>query len=297
MINFDTTPIATLIDSAAYTYADMQMYVIIMVALVVSMTIADLIHKGSKTYFDNAVAKSEALLAAGDAPCSLGREEGRLKQLTAGDKAGIMRDTLLIDVATAGEFKNPVRRLVHILTMYGFILFNAATAMIIFGEESTTILAQVWNTGAILLFIGTFWYWFSFKVDSESEGVPWTSVTLRKDSFSLALMATSVTAIGWSATNGGTGIWFALVILSTASLFGGVYWSKFSHMFFKPAAGYNKRVIKANGTNENLPHETRFGGKTAADDEFQQNRHSMELLKDAPMDMGLGIKREAPNHY
>jgi hypothetical protein len=290
MINFDTTPIATLIDSAAYTYADMQMYVTIMIALVVSMTIADLIHKGSKTYFDNAVAKSEALLAAGDANCSVGNEEGRLKQLSAGDKVGILANTLAVDVATAGEFKNPVRRLVHILTMYGFILFNAATAMIIFGEESTATLAQVWNTGAIMLFIGSFWFWFSFKVDSQAEALSWTSVTLRKDSFSLALMATSVTAIGWSITNGGTGVWFALVILSTASLFGGVYWSKFSHMFFKPAAAYNKRIVRANGTNENLPHETR-------DEEWQQNRHSMELLKDAPMDMGLGIKREAPKHY
>lgn len=289
MINFDTTPIASLIE-AGYTYADMQMYVTVMIALVVVMTIADLIHKGSKTYFDNAAAKAEAQLAAGNPPCTVGKEEGRLTQLTAGDKAGILVNTLVIDVATAGEFKNPVRRLVHILTMYGFILFNAATAMIIYGEESTVMLAQVWNAGAILLFIGTFWYWFSFKVDSESDGVPWTSVTLRKDMFSLSLMATSVTAIGWSYAGGGTGVWFAFVILSTASLFGGVYWSKFSHMFFKPAAAYNKRVIKANGTNENLPHETR-------DSEWQQNRHSMELLKDAPKNMGLGIKREAPKHY
>lgn len=289
MINFDTTPIASLIE-AGYTYADMQMYVTVMIALVAVMTIADLIHKGSKTYFDNAAAQAEAQLAAGDCPCTVGKEEGRLKQLSAGDKAGIMVSTIVTDVATAGEFANPVRRLVHILTMYGFILFNAATAMIIYGEAETATLAQVWNAGAILLFIGTFWYWFSFKVDSQSEGVAWTSITLRKDMFSLSLMATSVTAIGWSYTGGGTGVWFALVILSTASLFGGVYWSKFSHMFFKPVAAYNKRVIKANGTNENLPHETR-------DDEWQQNRHSMELLKDAPMNMGLGIKREAPKHY
>ena len=33
------------------------------------------------------------------------------------------------------------------------------------------------------------------------------------------------------------------------------------------------------------------------DDPEQQKRHSMELLRDAPMDMGLGIKREAPRHY
>jgi len=296
MIDFSTTPIATLVETIGYE--SMQTYVIVMIVLVVLMTIADLIHKGSTTYFFDAAAKAEKQLAAGDAVCTVGREEGRLSQLSAGDKAGILVSTIVTDVATAGEFANPVRRLVHILTMYGFILFNAATAMIIFGQNAAdATLAQVWNTGAVLLFIGTFWYWFSFKVDTESEGISWTSITLRKDMFSLSLMATSVTALGWSYTGGGEGIWFALVILSTASLFGGVYWSKFSHMFFKPAAAYNKRIITANGTNENLPHETRFGGKTAADDDFQQNRHSMELLKDAPMDMGLGIKREAPKHY
>mgnify|MGYP003543389514 CR=1 FL=1 len=32
-------------------------------------------------------------------------------------------------------------------------------------------------------------------------------------------------------------------------------------------------------------------------DPAQRERHSMELLRDAPMDMGLGIKREAPRHY
>ncbi len=296
MINFDTTPIASLLE-AGYTYADMQAYVTVMIALVVLMTIADLIHKGSTTYFFNAAAKAEAQLAAGDAPCSVGKEDTRLTQLGAGDKVGILVNTIVTDVATAGEFHNPVRRLVHILTMYGFILFNAATAMIIFGEETTATLAQVWNVGAIMLFIGTFWFWFSFKVDGQAEGLSWTSITLRKDMFSLSLMATSVTALGWSIYGGGTGVWFILVILSTASLFGGVYWSKFSHMFFKPAAAYNKRIIQANGTNENLPHETRFGGATAADDDFQKNRHSMELLVDAPENMGLGIKREAPKHY
>jgi hypothetical protein len=33
------------------------------------------------------------------------------------------------------------------------------------------------------------------------------------------------------------------------------------------------------------------------DEPEQQKRHSMELLVDAPMNMGLGIKREKPNHY
>ena len=48
--------------------------------------------------------------------------------------------------------------------------------------------------------------------------------------------------------------------------------------------------LKADGTAENLPTLSR-------EDPEQQKRHSMELLRDAPMDMGLGIKREAPRHY
>ncbi|MCP4091446.1 MAG: adenylyl-sulfate reductase, partial [Gammaproteobacteria bacterium] len=70
-----------------------------------------------------------------------------------------------------------------------------------------------------------------------------------------------------------------------------VLWSKFAHMFFKPAAAFQKRVTRADGSRENLPE---VADRTNPDD---SDRHSMELLKDAPMDMGLGIKRESPNHY
>ncbi|ABL01885.1 conserved hypothetical protein [Candidatus Ruthia magnifica str. Cm (Calyptogena magnifica)] len=289
MIDINSTPITSLLVEGI-SYVDMQIYVIIMIALVVVMTALDLLHKKSATYFFNTAAKADKDLAAGDAPCSLGKEEDRLKVLSAGDKVNILASTVVVDVVTAGEFSNGLRRFVHILTMWGFIFFNASTAIIIFGTQETQVLAQVWNVGAIMLFIGTFWYWFGFKVDSQAEGYSWTKIILKRDMFSLSLMATSVTALGWNIYGGGIGVWFILVLFSTTFLFGGVYWSKFSHMFFKPAAAYNRRIIKANGTNENLPHETR-------DDVWQQNRHSMGLLKDAPMNMGLGIKREAPKHY
>ncbi|MDH3420849.1 MAG: adenylyl-sulfate reductase, partial [Gammaproteobacteria bacterium] len=36
-------------------------------------------------------------------------------------------------------------------------------------------------------------------------------------------------------------------------LFGSVPWSKFAHMFFKPAAALEKRMAEANGTRSNLP--------------------------------------------
>ena len=62
--------------------------------------------------------------------------------------------------------------------------------------------------------------------------------------------------------------------LSNIVLFGGLYWSKFAHMFYKPGAAIQKRLAEADGSNENLPYPT-----------------------DKPKQFGLGIKREAPKHY
>ncbi|MGI9352837.1 MAG: hypothetical protein ACR2O3_14835, partial [Rhizobiaceae bacterium] len=63
------------------------------------------------------------------------------------------------------------------------------------------------------------------------------------------------------------------------------------HMFFKPAAAFQKRVENANGSRRNMPAPA---DRTNPED---RDRHSMELLKDAPLNMGLGIKREQPHHY
>ena len=104
------------------------------------------------------------------------------------------------------------------------------------------------------------------------------------------LLASVTLGLVWAGTGGGASWLLGPYLTATAVLFGTVYWSKFAHMFFKPAAAFEKRVSRANGTAENLPTQTR-------DDPAQQERHSMELLRDAPMDMGLGIKREAPRHY
>ena len=113
---------------------------------------------------------------------------------------------------------------------------------------------------------------------------------VRADLFILSLLVSVTLGLAWAGTGGGMGALFRLYILVTAILFGTVYWSKFAHMFFKPAAAFEKRVSRANGTAENLPTQSR-------EDPEQQKRHSMELLRDAPMDMGLGIKREPPRHY
>ena len=48
-------------------------------------------------------------------------------------------------------------------------------------------------------------------------------------------------------------MFLGLYLIATTVLFGSVPWSKFSHMFFKPAAAFQKRVAEANGSRSNLP--------------------------------------------
>lgn len=260
----------------------MQIYVIAMVLLVIGGTILDMVHKKSARYFFKNAEKAKAAAT---------------RELSAGEKASIAIKTVAEDVLTSAEFCSPQRRIAHLLTMYGFILFAAATAIMIFGYADTVtpaILPLLWHTGALMLCVGGYWFWFFIRVDVAAEGNHWYRV-IRADLFVLSLLASATFGLLWSAMQsagiaGWSSLFFGLFILSSTVLFGGVLWSKFAHMFFKPAAAYQKRITRADGSAENLPTMTR-------DDPEQQKRHSMELLKDAPMDMGLGIKRESPNHY
>jgi hypothetical protein len=272
---FEQTPIADL--SATISFETMQMFVIVMIALVIVMTIVDVMHKKSMRWFNENVAAGK---------------KNATKELGAGDKVGIAVSTIVKDVVLSGEFCNFKRRIAHLLTMYGFVLFNSMTAIIIFGgaeAAANTLYAQLWHLGAIMLAVGSWWFWLFIRVDVAAGGNKWYNVSAM-DMFSMSLIATSTFALIWSYVGGGTGATFILFILSAVSLFGGVLWSKFAHMFFKPFAAYDKRTTKADGSYMNLPTITR-------DDPEQRARHSMELLVDAPMDMGLGIKREAPKHY
>jgi hypothetical protein len=146
-----------------------------------------------------------------------------------------------------------------------------------------------------MLGIGGYWFWFFIRVDVSSEGHPWYRL-VRADLFIVSMLATVTFALIWSAlqsmgVSGWQTLFFVLFILSSTILFSTVLWSKFAHMFFKPAAAYQKRCVRADGSRENLPEPA--DRSSPAD----RDRHSMELLKDAPLNMGLGIKREAPRHY
>ena len=262
--------------------AIMQAYVVVMFLLVVAGTLFDVWHKGSARYFfDN-----------------WRRARGKGTPVGGGEMVSIAVKTGVVDVLASGEFCNPRRRIAHLLGMYGFVIYAVATAVLVFCYPTAATPApawwpQLWWLGALMVCVGGYWFWFFIRVDVLAEGhSPFRLV--RADLFVVSLVVSATLGLAWAYLqargSGAAMAVFAAYILATTVLFAGVPWSKFAHMFFKPAAAFDKRMSVASGIAENLPTLNR-------DDPEQRKRHSMELLKDAPMDMGLGIKREAPRHY
>ena len=94
--------------SAVVAPSIMQGYVVLMVILVVIGTILDMAHKQSAKYFFENSKRAQAAAK---------------RQVSSGEKAGLALKTVTNEVLTSSEFNNPKRRISHLLTMYGFILF------------------------------------------------------------------------------------------------------------------------------------------------------------------------------
>ncbi len=278
---FTNNPFAALTDVLPANV--MQIYLVLMVLAVIAGTLFDIIHKGSAKYFFENWRKS--------------KNKGP-QQVSSGDMVALAIKTGVVDVLASGEFCNARRRVAHLLTMYGFLFYVVTTAVMVFGYPTSStptpaILPLLWWIGGLMICLGGYWFWFFIRVDVAAEGNSPLRL-IRADLFILSLLVSVTLGLVWAylqtKASSGAIVLFGLYIIATTVLFGSVAWSKFAHMFFKPAAAFEKRVSKANGTAENLPTLTR-------DDPEQQKRHSMELLRDAPMHMGLGIKREPPRHY
>ena len=256
----------------------MQIYVILMAILVAGGTLLDTIHKKSAQYFFENSEKQKKMAS---------------REVSGGEKVGIAVKTVAVDVLTSAEFCNQKRRVAHLLTMYGFILFVVSTAVMIFGYADSANAAAwplLWHLGALMVCVGGYWFWFVIRVDVAAEGNPWYRV-VRADLFILALLATTTFALLWSVF--GATFFFVLFIAAATVLFGTVFWSKFAHMFFKPAAAFQKRVTKADGSMENLPEIPDLSDPAV----HQRYPDIPEYMGDNPPHMGLGIKREAPHHY
>lgn len=279
---FNSNPFAAL--SASVSPAVMQTYVVVMAILVVAGTLFDVVHKGSAKYFFQNMRDSKTKAR---------------RQVGGGEAISIAVQTAIVDVALSGEFCNQRRRIAHLLGMYGFIIYVVTTAIMVFAYPTPATptpptLATLWYIGALMVCLGGYWFWFFIRVDVSAEGhSPFR--LMRADLFIVTMVLSATFGLIWAwLQHAGNTTWatvfLGLFLINTTVLFASIPWSKFSHMFFKPAAAFEKRVSKANGSAQNLPTLTR-------DDPEQQKRHSMELLQNAPMHMGLGIKREAPRHY
>ena len=240
---FTTNPFAGL--SAFISPSVMQTYIVVMIILVAGGTIYDVLHKKSARYFRENMRKSKA--------------EG--SKVGGGEMISMAIKTAVVDVATSGEFCNPRRRIAHLLTMYGFIIFAVTTAIMVFryatpDVSTPAILPLLWWLGAAMVCIGGYWFWFFIRADVSAEGNSPFRI-MRADLFVLSLLASATSALIWAFLQARGHVWatpvFWLHVLATTLLFGSVPWSKFAHMFFKPAAAFEKRLSVANGTRSNLP--------------------------------------------
>ena len=246
----------------------MQIFALAMVALAGGGTILDIIHKKNVKYFFNNAKKAK--LSA-------------TKNLSSSEKISVVIKTIAHDILTTAELGATQRRIAHVMGMYGTVLFWIGSAVMIFKystpEISTpSIWPIIWHVGAIMTVVGGGLLWLFLRVDVSAEANSVFRIVLA-DLFVLALVAASAMGLIWSflQTSGFYGwdmLFLVLFAVANIILFGGVYWSKFAHMFYKPGAAIQKNLAKADGSNDDLP-----------------------MPADAPEDFGLGISREKPKHY
>lgn len=281
---FDVNPFAEL--STLVSPSILQGYIVLMFIMVVVGTILDMLHKKSAQYFFENAEKAK---------------KNAKRSVSGGEKVSLAVATVANEVLTSGEFASrPSRRMSHLLTMYGFVTFVVATAVLIFNHPTSAsagVWPLIWHIGAIMLCLGGYWFWFFIRVDVSSEGVKWYNFNGRGDIFIVSLITMATFALLWSATLASGGIlnmiFLVLFIASATILFSTVFWSKFAHMFFKPAAAYQKKLIKADGSYENLPE---LGD--LSDPALQAKFPDIpEYMGSNPPNMGLGIKSEAPRHF
>ena len=223
-----------------------QTYVVIMIILVAAGTLFDILHKGSARYFFDSWRKSKS--------------KGQ-RQVDGGEWVSLAVKTGLVDVLASGEFCNARRRAAHLLTMYGFLFYVTTTAVMVFryptpATPTPAILPQLWWIGGLMILVGGYWFWFFIRADVAAEGNSPFRV-MHADLFILSLLASVTLGLAWAFLqargSAAAGVLFGLYIIATTVLFGSVPWSKFAHMFFKPAAAFEKRLSYANGTRSNLP--------------------------------------------
>lgn len=241
---FSTNPFAIL--STSVPPSVMQAYVAVMILLVAGGTLFDILHKRSARYFFDHWRHAKS---AGS------------RQVGGGEMAALAVRTALVEVATSAEFCNQQRRIAHLLTMHGLITYVVTTVILVFCYPTTAaappVVTALWYIGALMICVGGYWFWFFIRADVAAEGSSPLRF-MRADLFIVSLLASATFGLIWAyVQSNGSAAWanalLGLYLVATTVLFGSIPWSKFSHMFFKPAAALQKKVEEANGSRRNLP--------------------------------------------
>src|SRR6185437_8181001 len=142
----------------------MQIYVVLAILAVILGVLFDIVHKGSARYFFANWRDSQ--------------KKGS-RQVPGGEMMSIAVKTVVVDALASGEFCNTRRRIAHLLTMYGFLLYVVTTAVMIFvyptpATPTPAIVPQLWWFGGLLICAGGYWFWFFIRVNVAAEGgSPW----------------------------------------------------------------------------------------------------------------------------
>jgi hypothetical protein len=234
----------------------MQVYIVLMIFAVAIGTLFDMLHKSSAKFFFRQWRKSKAAAT---------------RRLSGAETASLAARTFLNEVVTSGEFHNPKRRISHLLMFYGFLTYLVTTIVMVFAYPTSdkltpTIWPVLWNIGAVMVLVGGSWFFFFIRVDVAKEGKSPFRL-MRADLFIVSLLASVAFGLIWEIvqTAGNlraTQIAFGIYILFTTLLFVGVPWSKFAHMFYKPAAAFQRRVEEADGSSSlPKPADVRYIGR------------------------------------
>ncbi len=238
---FTDNPFAALTDF--FSPLVMQVYLVLMLLAVAGGTLFDVSHKGSAKFF---ALRNEKSRAAATRP------------LTAGESFSLAVETIA-EAAVSGEFCKWPRRASHLLMMYGFLLYVVTTVAMVFGypgaARTPDILPALWTIGALMILAGGLWFFFFLRVNVAFDGASPFHLG-RADLFVGSLITSVAFGLIWHylqtahANPAAAWILFGLYIFFTTLLFVSVPWSKFAHMFFKPAVAFQRRVEEANGSSD-----------------------------------------------
>ena len=234
------------------TPAGLQIYIILMILAVIFGTLFDLLDGKKARFFFQERRRSRAAAT---------------RHLGSFEVAAIALRTLLTDIITFGEFNNPRRRISHVLLFYGFLLYLLTTLLLVFGypadyadsansvhSSPPALIPLLWYGGILLNLLGGYWFFFFLRVNVTHDGhSPWR--LQRADIFIVLLLASLTSALLFGLAQAlrqdvATRVLVVLYLVFTTLLCLSVPWSKFAHMFYKPAVALQKRLDEASGASD-----------------------------------------------